>query len=90
MIKKEGRFRYKGTHEHAENNTMLYKPSADRVPKKEYRGSDLFITQGKYQIDGNVDAIDYVIIKGGLYDDPLLQKSRRLFDSLTYARELLF
>lgn len=90
VVKKEGRFSYQGTHDHAENYVMVYKPCTDSLSKKEYWGSDLYITEGKFRIEGKVDAIDYVSIRGGLYDDPLLHQVRSLADSLTYESELLF
>ena len=87
VVKRPGRFSYKGTLEHDQYYMMTYHPKTGKVRKNGRGGKPVIITPGdRITVAGTADEIYYSAWGGGVYSDPELAEVLRVEDSLEQVR----
>lgn len=90
VVRKSGRFDYRGTQEHDQLYLMTYRPVEGQVRMGERSGKRMIVTDGdRVRLDGTVENIYYCTPVGGIYAEPKLAELLRVEDSLQQARNNL-
>ena len=90
IVEKPDKFTYSGMHENIGLYVMRYKPISGKKIVADRMGVDFLVKDGITHLIGTTDQIYYVEIKGGIYDNDLLQEAQQLEISLGKERGNLF
>lgn len=87
VLKKDGKFKYKGAQEHDMYYIMEYHPVNGSAPECDRSGKTMIITgNDRIRLSGSRDYIYYSRLEGGVYDDPRLAECLAVEDSVGAAR----
>ena len=87
VVKKDGKFKYRGVQEHDQFYLMEYFPAEGEAPVCDRMGKNLVISGGdRITMDGIRDEIYYCTLGGGIYKDPALSVYLCASDSLDAVR----
>ena len=87
VLKKDGRFKYKGAQEHDMYYIMEYHPVNGSAPECDRSGKTMIIAgNDRIRLSGSRDYIYYSRLEGGVYDDPALAECLAVEDSVGAAR----
>ena len=87
VLKKDGRFKYKGAQEHDMYYIMEYHPVNGSAPECDRSGKTMIIAgNDRIRLSGSRDYIYYSRLEGGVYDDPRLAECLAVEDSVGAAR----
>ena len=87
VVKKDGKFKYRGVQEHDQFYLMEYFPAEGEAPVCDRMGKNLVISRGdRITMDGIRDEICYCTLGGGIYKDPALSVYLCASDSLDAVR----
>lgn len=87
VLKKDGKFRYKGTQAHDQYYSMRYLPVSGDIPVCDRTGKSIIISDKNHiRLSGTREDIFYCSIDGGIYDEPQLAEYLSVEDSLGRER----
>ncbi len=86
IVEKQDEFTYSGSHEHIDYYSMTYKPVSGKVVASDRMAISMLIENGTTRLIGTTAQIYHSQLKGGLYENDLLQKAMHLEDSLAKER----
>ena len=87
VLKKDSRFKYKGTQGHDMYYIMEYHPVCGSAPECDRSGKTMIIAgNDRIRLSGSRDYIYYSRLEGGVYDDPRLAECLAVEDSVGAAR----
>ncbi len=87
VLKKDGKFKYKGIQRHDMYYIMEYHPVNGSAPACDRTGKTMIIAGNDHiRISGSKDYIYYSTLEGGVYDDPALAEYLAVEDSVGAAR----
>ena len=86
IVENEDEFSYSGSHEHIGYYAMTYKPISGKVAASDRMAMTMLIENGTTRLIGTTEQIYHSQLKGGLYENDLLQEAIHLEDSLAKER----
>lgn len=89
VVEQPNTFMYEGSHGEIGYYMMSYKPSSGTVASSDKRGLLLLIKGGTTHLSGSTHAIYYCQVKGGLYENEMLQEVLALENTLGKKRSEL-
>lgn len=83
IVTDPGLFHYEGQQPHDQKYMLTYHPKEGKVSMCDRSGKEMIVTDGDHiTLSGTADYLYYCRLRGGIYDDPLLDEALRLEDSL--------
>lgn len=86
IVNEADRFTYSSSHPHVQYYSMTYKPLVGEAKIGIRAAMTFLIREGVIEVNGTTDHIYFLTVKGGTYDDPLLQRFLQLRESLDSRR----